>query len=311
LTGTPTTPTATTGTNTTQIATTAFVNSSISAITKVNVSSTDSNTSYYIPFVSASGNQNLYIDDTTTPSLKYNPNGTQLSCENIVGVNLIMTGNITANTGLISLGIISSSGLITANGGITTTTMNSSGLITADSLTVNKPITLQISSPLIAPTSSQLGYSVTVGNSTPGPTYFVIGGAYPNNYKLLATIIGTAYPIGVYLITGSVTIQGYMTDIERLYYVGLSLSSGVLNDGFGNTGLLSGGTSVVLACPYFIPIKNMAIGTSGSFDTLFFNYVHTVSSSAGATGLYIVINGPTAYTNTRYSIINYQITRIG
>ena len=86
-----------------------------SSASQVNINSSDTNVSYYIPFVSASGNQNLYIDDTTTPSLKYNPNGSQLSCDNIVGANLIMTGNITAQTGLISQGTVSFNNFITNN----------------------------------------------------------------------------------------------------------------------------------------------------------------------------------------------------
>ena len=86
-----------------------------SSASQVNINSSDTNVSYYIPFVSASGNQNLYIDDTTTPSLKYNPNGSQLSCDNIIGANLIMTGNITAQTGLISQGTVSFNNFITNN----------------------------------------------------------------------------------------------------------------------------------------------------------------------------------------------------
>ena len=268
-----------------------------STASQVNINSSNTNSTFYIPFVSASGNQTLYIDDTTTPSLKYNPNGPQLSCDNIVGANIIMTGNITANTGLISQGTITASGTIT-----------SSGLITANGgLTVNKPITLQSGSSLIALTTGQLGYSTTVGNTGTTGTGFVIGGASPNNYALLKTIIGTVYPVGVYLITGSIAIQGYGSDTAYLYYVGLSLSQVALNDGFGNSPTVLFNPAIT---PYYIPIKSMAIGASNNVDFLFFSYVHTVSANAGASGLYVVINGPTYTTNTRYHIINYQITRL-
>ena len=176
-----------------------------SSASQININSSDANVSYYIPFVSASGNQTLYIDDTTTPSLKYNPNGPQLSCDNIVGGNIIMTGNITAQTGLISQGTVSFNNFITNN------------------------LSTQTGSPSLP---SQIGWQTSGSFSVGG-----VNGVFP-------MVIGSLTPVNIPIFgTGGLTnLTGANTSYYGMYKIIFNISLSITTNG-GMFGIVTIGSS--------------------------------------------------------------------
>ena len=77
---------------------------SASTNTLSSVTTTTANTNYLLPFLQTSGsNQAIYVDGNISSNyLRYNPSSKELQAYGIVGQNIIMNGNITANTAVVS-----------------------------------------------------------------------------------------------------------------------------------------------------------------------------------------------------------------